>query len=174
VVDRLTPVFDATEDMWRAILINGEVKGYWNCVALNEDYQKLIEIGKLRESYINANNLKTDLIKSTNNLLFDSVCIDIPYQGKQYQLSGAIYKSIYDTLKLLPLKGIAVDTIWASIWSDHGKRFFGRWGFVPVIENNPDNINLPDDEKHWIYRVPFEKSIQLLENLVDKYGLKGS
>ena len=46
VVDRLTPVFDATENMWRAILIDGEVKGYWNCVPLNDEYQKTITDGK--------------------------------------------------------------------------------------------------------------------------------
>lgn len=171
VVDRLTPVFDATEHMWRAIFINGEVKGYWNCVALDAKHQKTIEDGKLYESYINVNNLKTDLFSEPNELLFDSVCIDIPFQGKKYQLSGLIYKSIYDTLSLLPSKGIKVNTIWASIWSDHGIRFFSRWGFERVHENNPEGAEVPYEQKHWIYNVPFEKALSLLEGLVKKYGL---
>jgi len=171
VVDRLTPVFDATEDLWRGILINGEVKGYWNCVALDAAHQQTIEDGKLYESYINAKNLKTDLLSGQNELLFDSVCIDIPFQGKQYQLSGLIYKSIYNTLSLLPSKGIKVGNIWASIWSDHGIRFFSRWGFERVHENNPEGIEVPCDEKHWIYKVEFNEALRLLEGLIEKYGL---
>ena len=160
VVAKLTPVFDATEDMWRGIIINNEIKGYWNCVALDEKHQKLLEEGKLLESYVNINNLKTDLSKGKNALLFDSVCIDKSYQ--KHNLSGHIYKSIYDTLNALPSKGIDVSEIWASIWSDDGVRFFSKWGFVAVVENKGDGTT----GHGYIYRVGFDGAMEKLEDII--------
>jgi len=154
VVDRLTTVFDDTEDMWRAIMIDGKVKGYWNCVALDDKHQKLLEEGELLESYINKHNLKKDLHKEKNALLFDSVCLDKHYQKKG--LSGLIYKSIYDTLRQLPSKNCDVSDIWASIWSDDGIVFFSRWGFAHHKKNAHNGA---------IYRVSFDEAIQKLEKL---------
>ena len=170
VVKKLIPVFDATEDMWRAILINGEVKGYWNCVALDEKHQMLLEQGRFLESYVNVNNLKKDLFKEKNALLFDSVCLSPSCQN--LKLSGHIYKSIYETLNALPLKGIQVNEIWASIWSPEGIKFFseGRhsWGFVPVVEN----IGNEGIEGHgYIYRVDFDEAMKKLESNIKKLKL---
>jgi len=163
VVNRLTPVFDATENMWRAIMINGEIKGYWNCEALVDKYQKLIEEAKLKESYINIENLKnsSQLLEGKNDLLFDSVCIHKDYQD--HKLSGVIYKSIYDALSKLPSQGIEVSDMWASIWSDQGVRFFTKLGFVLHKKNEHNGA---------IYRVSFYDFIKSLESMIEKYGLK--
>jgi len=162
VVARLTPVFDATENMWRAIMINGEIKGYWNCEALTDEYTELIKKAQLKECYINIDNLKTDsqLLAGKHDLLFDSVCIHKDYQD--HKLSGVIYKSIYDTLSKLPADGIEVGDMWASIWSDQGVRFFTKLGFV-LHEKNEHNGA--------IYRVSFDKFIKNLESMIAKYGL---
>jgi hypothetical protein len=162
VVARLTPVFDATENMWRAIMINGKIKGYWNCEALNDEYTALIEKAQLKECYINIDNLKSDLRKEKNDLLFDSVCIHKDYQD--YRLSGVIYKSIYDTLGRLPQDGIEVGDIWASIWSDQGVRFFTKLGFVLHKENEHNGA---------IYRVSFDDLMKNMEIILAKYGLTG-
>ncbi|MCL2203165.1 MAG: hypothetical protein FWB88_04430 [Defluviitaleaceae bacterium] len=165
VVQKLTPVFDATQDMWRAIMVDGRVRGYWNCVALDDKHQKLLEEGKLLESYVNINNLKPDLTREKNALLFDSVCIDVPLQ--KHRLSGHIYKSIHETLAALPAKGVAVGDIWASIWSDAGIRFFSKWGFEAVVENKGDGTV----GHGYIYRVAYDTAMEKLGEIVKKLGL---
>jgi len=165
VVKKLTPVFAATEDMWRAIIVDDVVRGYWNCVALDEKHQTFIEEGKLLESYVNINNLKRDLRKEKNALLFDSVCLDVPLQGKK--LSGLILKSIYDTLTALPQKGIEVSDIWASIWSEHGIKFFSKWGFIPVVENKGDGST----GHGYIYKVSYDEAMEKLGVLIKNLNL---
>ena len=166
VVNKLTPVFDATEDMWRAIMVNGEVKGYWNCVALDGKHQKLLEKGTFLESYVNVNNLKLDLHHEKNALLFDSVCISPQYQKQK--MSGFIYKSIRDTLTALSSKGVVINEIWASIWSQDGINFFSKWGFKPEVKN----VGNEGIEGHgYIYRVDFDEAMAKLCNIINNLGL---
>jgi len=169
VVARLTPVFDATPDMWRAFMHEDEIIGYWNCVALNDAHQKKIEDGVLRESYINVNNLRDNIHGEEVDVLFDSVCLHKDYQRKG--LSGVVMKSIYDAMSALPPKGIKVNKVWASIWSKAGIKFFSKLGFIAHKENNPDNADIPDNEKHYIYYVDFDDMITNLENIIKEYCL---
>lgn len=155
-VNRLTAVFGATTDMWRVLLCKGKIIGYWNCVILNKKTQQKLEKSKFKEELIHIRNLEKRFKDDAFDVLFDSVCLDKPYQGRK--LSGLIYSSMYHTLNAISEK-IPLNKIWASVWSDDGIRFSEKMGLSFYSENKYTGH---------IYCAPFNTFMQCLKQIIEK------
>jgi len=158
--ERLLDVYKVTTNMWRVFVDNDRIIGYWSCLALNSEYQSKVEAGQLMERDINIRNLKTDLADGVSELLFDAVCLDKAYQKKK--LTGVVMKSIYDTLSILPSSGKNIGSVWGSVWTDDGLKFFEKLGATHYITNSYSGM---------IYKTPFPLFISRLDSITKSFGM---
>ena len=160
LIERYIPFYEQTEVMWRLVLADDCIIGYWSFAMLNAAYIARIAAGQLRENDVNYLALKTDMYSGIGDLLFDSICLAKSHQKQK--LSGLVMKSMHDTFRTYGERGIHVDTVWASIWSVEGAHFCERLGFKSHIRNKYTGV---------IYRVSFSEFVRKLEQVISTYGL---
>lgn len=158
--ERLSAMYKITTDMWRVFMHNGRIIGYWSCLAVSDELRNELETGTLREKDIHTGNVKTDLRNGVNDVLFDAVCLEKPYQ--KMKLTGIVMKSMYDTFSALASGGAQFGYIWGSVWSEEGRGFFGKLGATHHADNKYSGE---------IYRAAFPEFMRRLESLTMSFGL---
>ncbi|MCL2483917.1 MAG: hypothetical protein FWD89_01685 [Firmicutes bacterium] len=145
-------IFKATTDFWRVFKKDEEVVAYWNCFIFNDETQKLVESGCLVEVDIQFENLKKDIYEGTNQLYFETLCIDKNHRSKKVYKS--VLKSVYQAFNAAILKGIRIDKIWTTGWTREGEKLLKKLGFC--FHRKSRNFGN-------IYFIDFETFMQNLE-----------
>lgn len=147
------PIFDGFPEMWRVILSNNIIIGYWDFVILKDEYHDKLIQGELVDSEVLLENLKLNYRNEVNNIYIVGVCIDSEFQGKN--LSKLILKSMYELFKSLYDQNIIINELVTNAYTEKGQCFFERLGFKYLREH-----------KHHgkIYKIGFKELLEILKD----------
>ncbi|MCL2547719.1 MAG: hypothetical protein FWE76_00975 [Symbiobacteriaceae bacterium] len=160
IIERATRFYEETDYLWRVVMDDSQIVGYWSFCILNRGIMARVAAGQFSEQDVSHLTLKIDPCSGINSLFFDCVSLSKSHQGKH--LSGYLLKSMYTTLAQLPESGIYIDQVWASVWTAAGMRFCEKLGFKHHLSNQ---------HKGEICKVSFSLLLRRLEELNLTYGL---
>lgn len=130
------PVFEKSQDTWGLVVFRGSlVVGYWSCFSVSERLRKKLDAGKMYDSELTEEEIRTISEPGPHDLYFEMFGIRPSFERNRKAIFRLLAKSLAGFAAMLGERRVEVRAVYANGYSEEGAALCRSFGLQPVVQS---------------------------------------